>query len=94
MSFLKKLFGGGSPDAAEAAPAKTMEHKGFTIAAAPFKEGGQFQTAGVVSKTVNGVPKEHKFIRADRFPSLDEAVEFSLRKGCQIVDEQGERLFG
>ena len=93
MSFLKKLFG-GSQAPAQASPPKTMAHKGFTIAASPFKEGGQFQTSGIVSKTVNGVLKEHKFIRADRFPSLDEAVEFSLRKGCQIVDEQGERLFG
>lgn len=95
MSFLKKLFGGGR-DAGEApaAVAKKMEHKGFVVAATPFKEGGQYQTCGVISKTIGGANKENKFIRADRFQSLDEAVDFTLRKGCQIVDEQGERLFG
>lgn len=93
MSFLKKLFGGGGV-AKDAAPAKSLEYKDFTIAAMPFKEGGQFQTCGVISKEIGGARKEHKFIRADRFQSADEAMEFSIRKGCQIVDEQGERLFG
>jgi len=39
---------------------------------------------------VEGVRKEHKFIRAERFAALDEAVDFCLTKGRQIVDEQGE----
>jgi hypothetical protein len=95
MSFLKKLFGlGGGDDAPAAAkPLKTLKHKGFLIAGAPFKEGGQWQTAGTVSKDVDGVTKEHKFIRADRFGSADEAAEFALSKGRQIIDEQGERMF-
>ncbi len=93
MSFLKKLFGGGgSPK--EAAPAKSIEHNGFTIAATPYKDTGQYQTCGVISKEVAGKRREHKFIRADRFASLEEAVEFSLGKGRQIIDQQGERLFG
>ena len=96
MSFLKSLFGlGKSDDAGAAADAgKAIEHRGFTIRATPFKEGGQFQTSGVIAKEVDGVVKEHKFIRADRFSSLDEAVDFSLAKGRQIIDEQGERVLG
>ncbi|MFT3987246.1 HlyU family transcriptional regulator [Aestuariivirga sp.] len=93
MSFLKKLFGGGSGAAAEK-PGKSVEHKGFTITAAPYGEGGQFQTCGVISKEINGEKKEYRFVRADRFTSQDEAAEFSLSKGRQIVDEQGERVFG
>src|SRR5258708_13955238 len=96
MSFLKKLFGGGGGEtSAPALPsvAKTLEHKGFTVAATPYKEGGQFQTCGVISKAVDGAPREHKFIRADRFQSLDEAVEFTIRKGCPIAAEQGDRPF-
>ena len=31
--------------------------------------------------------------RRDTFPSRDEAVEFSVRKAKQIIDEQGARLF-
>ena len=97
MSFLKRLFGGGggSDDAAGGGPpAKQIEHKGFTIAATPYKSDGQYQTCGVVSKEIDGVLKEHRFVRADRFASLDDAVDVSLRKGQQIIDEQGEKIFG
>lgn len=95
MSFLKRLFGGNSGEgAAEAQPARQVEHNGFTISATPFKADGQYQTCGVVSKEVGGVVKEHKFIRADRFAGLDDAVDISIRKGIQLVEEQGEKLFG
>jgi len=93
MSFLKKLFGGGGSEKA-AAPAKSVDYKGFTIAAAPYKDAGQYQTCGVISMEKDGQRLEHKFIRADRFNSFEEAVEFSLGKGRQIIDQQGERLFG
>jgi hypothetical protein len=97
MSFLKRLFGLSSDaDASSSAPAtaKQIEHKGFVIRATPYKaEGGQYQTCGVVSKEIGGEVKEHRFIRADRFAALDDAVDISLKKGQQLVDEQGERLF-
>jgi hypothetical protein len=98
MSFLKSLFGlggkgesGGDPAAAKAV--KEIEHKGFTVRAAPFQEGGQYQTAGSVVKVVDGVEKEHRFIRADRFASIDAAADVALAKGRQIIDEQGEKIF-
>lgn len=94
MSFLKRLFGGGEPKTDEPVVAAQTEHKDFIIRATPFKEGGQFQTCGVVSKEIGGVVKEHRFIRADRFASLEDAVSVSLSKGRQLVDEQGERIFG
>jgi hypothetical protein len=96
MSFLKRLFGGGGSNegAGGGTPAKQIEHKGFTITATPYKNDGQYQTCGVVSKEIDGVLKEHRFVRADRFAALDDAVDVSLRKGQQIVDEQGERIFG
>lgn len=94
MSFLKRLFGGGDESApAEAKPAGEAEHNGFLIRATPFKQDGQYQTCGVVSKEIDGVVKEHKFIRADRFAGLEDAVSITLNKGRQLVDEQGERLF-
>lgn len=95
MSFLKRLFGGGGESAEpSAAAAKEIEHKGFLVRATPYKaEGGQYQTCGVVSKEIGGVVKEHRFIRADRFAALDDAVDISLKKGQQLVDEQGERIF-
>jgi hypothetical protein len=93
MSFWKKLFGGGSADEAEGKPGAPEDYKGFTIRAAPYKSEGQYQTAGIVTKDVGGVAKEHKFIRADRHASYDDAVAFSLSKARQLVDEQGERMF-
>jgi hypothetical protein len=95
MSFLKNLFGLGGKGAEESAPATVseVEHKGFKIRATPFKEAGQYQTCGVISKEVGGVQKEHKFIRADRFPAIETAAEIAISKGKQIVDEQGERIF-
>lgn len=97
MSFLKKLFGGGgasSEEPVETKPLKEVEHKGFTIRATPFKADGQYQTCGVISKQVGSEAKEHRFIRADRFASIDDAVDVSIRKGQQMIDEQGERMFG
>jgi hypothetical protein len=95
MSFLKRLFGGGDKAADASAPAVTrkVEHKGFLVSATPYKAEGQYQTCGIVSKEIGGVLKEHKFIRADRFASLDDAVEVSLKKGLQLVDEQGDKVF-
>lgn len=99
MSFFKRLFGMGGDDSESAASsggkvAKEIDHKGFTVRATPFKQDGQYQTSGVVSKEIGGISKEHKFVRADRFSSLDDAVDVSIRKGMQIIDEQGDRLFG
>ena len=93
MSFFKKLFGGGGGAAAPPKSVKSAEHKGFTIEAMPYKEGGQFQLAGVISKEIDGVRKEHRYVRADRFTSIDEAAEIALVKGRQIIDEQGENIF-
>jgi hypothetical protein len=97
MSFLKRFFGGGSGETAASAPgepAKRIEHKGFTVSATPFKADGQYQTSGTVSREIDGVLKEHRFIRADRFAGLDDAIDVSIRKGIQLIDEQGERIFG
>ncbi len=80
MSFWKSLFGGGSSESAEGKQSTPVEYNGFIIRAAPYKAEGQYQTCGIVEKDVNGVRKEHKFIRADRHASYDDAVEFSLAK--------------
>lgn len=93
MSFWKKLFSSSSEPEAPAKAVATAEHKGFVIEAMPYKEQGQWQLAGVISKDVNGERKEHRFIRADRFTDRDEAAQLALSKARQIIDEQGERLF-
>jgi hypothetical protein len=97
MSFLKKLFGiggGGEAGVGEPEASEAQDYKGFTIRATPFKADGQYQTCAVITKEVGGATKEHRLIRADRFAALDAAVDVSLRKARQMIDEQGDRLFG
>ena len=91
LGKIKKALSGGGGEGEAAGP--SAEYKGFTITAAPRREGGQWLTAGVIAKEIDGEMKEHQFIRADRHGSKDGAESFSLDKARQIVDEQGERLF-
>jgi hypothetical protein len=93
MSFLKSLFGGKKEPAAPAGPLKSLEHAGFTIHATPYQEGGQYQLCGVVEKEIDGVLRSHRFVRADRFPAAEEAADFALVKGQQLIDQQGETIF-
>jgi hypothetical protein len=92
MSFFKKLFGSGAPKAEE--PAPTSEHEGFTIHATPYSHEGQWQMCGVIEKEIGGELKSHRFIRADRFAGKTDAVEMTFLKARQIIDQNGERLFG
>ncbi len=92
MSFWKRLFGGGSGSGSDK-PAQITEHNGYTIEARPYREGGQYQVAGVIVKGEGEARREHRFIRADRFASIEEAADFALMKGRQIVDQQGDRIF-
>lgn len=93
MSFLSALFGRLTGTPAEKV-AEPVEYKGYTIRAAPFQHEGQYQTAGSIEREIDGVRKEHRFIRADAFATYDDAVKFTLGKARQIVDLQGERMFG
>ncbi len=86
MGWLKNLFGGG---AGQPATVKTLEYKGFLISAEPYKDGGQYQLAGVISKD----GKQHRFVRADKFTDAEEAADFALSKGQLIIDQQGDGLF-
>ncbi len=91
MSFWKSLFGGGKPVAAKAP--KREEYNGYAIEAMPVAEGGQFQLAGRITKTIDGVAKEHTFMRADRFSTFEDAESFTFIKARQIIDQMGERIF-
>lgn len=88
MSFWSKLFGGGASAAAPAV-VKTLDYNGYVISAEPFKEGGQWQLAGRITKD----GKEHRFIRADKFTDRDDCAGIAIAKGQLIVDQLGERMF-
>ena len=91
MSLLKRLFGGSAP---KPLPEPTMEFDGYLVRATPFEEGGQWQLCGVIVREVDGVTKEHRFVRADRFADRDTAIEMAFHKAKRIIAEQGVRMFG
>jgi hypothetical protein len=91
MSWLKKIFGGGEGLGSSAGAAQ--EYKGFSIVPTPIKESGQWRLSGLISKEIDGVMKEHKFIRADLFSSKDEAEQFAVSKAQLIIDQSGEGIF-
>lgn len=94
MSLFKKLFGGtGQAPQVPAGPDGEEEYKGYSIRARLMKAGSEYGLAGEVAKEIGGETKTHRFIRADRFTDKDSAVAATLRKGRQLVDEQGDRLF-
>jgi hypothetical protein len=96
MSFLKKLFGGGSTSAAEPQGDKVMgeeSYKGFTIKAIEMKAGSELQLAGLIEKEIGGELKSYRYIRAERMASRDELTALALSKGRQIIDEQGEHIY-
>jgi len=93
-SFLSRLFGGGG-DGDGKAPRRgdPVEYEGLVIQAAPEPAGDRWRLAGVIIKQDGAEALERVFIRADTFTSREEAETFAVRKGKQIIDEQGSRLF-
>ena len=90
MSFWSTLFGSRAAPAQAADP---VEYKGFIIRAAPYKNNGNYQTAGTIEREIGGVRKEHRFIRADAYAAYDDAVTFTVNKARQIIDLQGDKIF-
>ena len=94
--LMKKLFGGGG-GGGEAEGGKpigeAVEHKNCSIQPIAMHKGGQFLTAGIISKDFPDGAREHRFVRADTHSSADQAHDFAIIKGRQIIDEQGDRLF-
>jgi len=91
MDTLRNLFGGGGETGGAAA--EPVDYNGYRITPAPQRQASGWNTAGVITKTFDDGVKEHKFIRVDTHTSQDDAVAFSITKGQQIIDEQGDRIF-
>jgi hypothetical protein len=88
MPFWSRLFGSSRTD--DPAPAKAEDYKGFRITPGPLREGAQYRVAARIEKD----GRVHDLIRADTIASLDEATTISLAKARQLIDQQGEGLFG
>lgn len=93
-SFFAKLFGisGGSPEKATSS-ARTETYADCLIKPAPMREGSQFRLAGSIEKIVDGETRVRSFIRADLFTSEQDAIDATLRKAHQIIDQNGPSLF-
>lgn len=91
--ILRHLFGGGAKQPRAPELAASEVYKGFSIAALPIPEGGQFRLAADIEKEIDGARQVHRMIRADLFPTRELAAEFALQKARRIIDEQGDALF-
>ena len=90
-NLFKSLLGSGGSEPQEQI-SDPVDHKGFTIEAAPIVEDGKFRTAGYISGELEGEVKRIRFIRADQHADLQAATDHALAKGRQIIDEQGKGL--
>jgi hypothetical protein len=89
MSLLSKLFGGGGKSAKE-----PEIYKDFRIFAEPQQASGGYRIAARIEKEVDGQTKTFDLLRADICQSAEEAERFAVLKSKQVIDEQGEALFG
>ncbi len=98
MSIVTRILsiftGGASSESAAKPMAEPQTYKDCVIHAEPIREGGQFRLAGRILQTVDGRVLERRFIRADVFTSLDDALDCTFRKAQQIIDQNGPALFG
>src|SRR3954471_5276434 len=102
VSILKSLWArlAGAVAGGEGVPTEeprldAVEYKGYRIRPAPYAATGGYQTCGIIEKdATEGPAKEHRFVRAETHPGRDEAAAFAIAKGKQIIDQQGERMFG
>ena len=95
LSSILSIFTGGSSSESAAKPmAEPQTYKDCVIHAEPIRAGSQYRLAGRILRTVEDRVLERKFIRADVFTSLDDALDCTVRKAQQIIDQNGPALFG
>ncbi len=92
LGFIKNLLAGKAADK-EAEPAPATEYQGFTIVPAPKEGTGGWSTEALISKSIEGETKTHHFIRADKTGSRDGAVELTLNKCRQTIDQLNDGIF-
>jgi hypothetical protein len=92
-NIFKAIFSGsGSSANPDPVTSEPLEYKGFSIEAAPIDEGGKYRTAGYISGEIEGEIKRVQFIRADENVDRQAAIDHSISKARQIIDEQGVSL--
>ncbi|KAA9010211.1 HlyU family transcriptional regulator [Histidinibacterium aquaticum] len=91
MSILSRLFGRPRDDEP---PAREPErYKDYDIYPEPVRDGSSWRIAARIVKEVDGELKEHQLVRVDTLDEETAAVDASIGKARQLIDEQGDRLF-
>lgn len=90
--FKSLLFGNASTTRQQVE--EPVDYKGLSIEAAPIFEAGKYRTAGYISGDHDGDSRRVQFIRADQHGDRQAAVDHSIAKARQIIDEQGKSLLG
>jgi hypothetical protein len=93
-SLWRRLSGSRDSGAPDEPEQPATEYNGYRIRPAPYPSRGQFQTAGIIEKDFGDGPKEYRFVRAETHPSRADAATFAISKAKQIIDEQGDGVFG
>lgn len=97
--MLKKLFGGRRAANQSSGPLEPGEtaaqerYEGYELLARPIREGNVWRVAGTVRGGDGDSAESQDFVRADTMADHDEAVQMSLLKARQLVDERGRGLF-
>jgi hypothetical protein len=89
--LFKSLFSASS-DAQQSVAADPVNYKEFVIEAAPINDDGKFRIAGFISGDKDGETRRIQFIRADQINDKQLAIDKSVSKARQIIDEQGNKL--
>ncbi len=93
-SFFSRIFGSSAPTTRTEAAASAIVHNDFQIIPEPIAEGAVYRIAARIEKTIDGETKTHRLIRADTRSTRDEAVDASVAKAKQAIDQLGLALFG
>lgn len=92
-NLFKSIFGAAARIASPTEElVEPVAYKSFSIEAAPINEDGRYRTAGYISGELDGETKRVQFIRADENTSRQAAIDHSISKARQIIDEQGAKL--
>ena len=90
MSLLSRLFGGNGSSGAAKPRHAAETHKGFTITPEPQRDGSNWRIAARIEKD----GKSHHLIRADQLGNEEDCAKASIGKAKQMIDEQGDGIFG
>jgi len=94
MRLFSNLFGRGAAADAPAKAETATEYNGYLIHPALRRQGSGWLIAGSITKEFSDGVREHHFIRADTYTDHADGVLFCIQKAKQIIDEQGDLIFG